>query len=328
MRCLGAFQRSSSRRGVVVAVFLAAVCALTVTTIAHYGYESRYSSRYAHYTVEGFKKQYYSWLYVNRPLMREVLLGINDALFDGKDLYGSRALLNGVSLFALNCMLLALANKMRCASPYRVVLIADLFALLCLYVNSNPYTIPVVAILYGCIYLSEIGAPWRFAGLLVVGMLSHEMAFIAVFYWLLQHLGSEKSWIDRDKLRSVPWASVAIVAAGLGTYAAIRLVVGAGDNTTHLLFPRLHIMQLANWYAWVALAFHFGVFYAFMDHDSLMRARRDGRRYQTRFLATAIPVGVYISVFSLLVELRLLLPFYPMLVLFREAGAAESRNRA
>jgi hypothetical protein len=87
-------------------------------------------------------------------------------------------------------------------------------------------------------------------------------------------------------------------------------------------------VQLADWSAWVVLAFHVGVFYAFMDHDSLTRANRDGRRYQARFLATAIPVGFYISVFSLLVELRLLLPFYPMLVLFREAGTAKSRSRA
>lgn len=299
------------------AVFLIGF-AVVFTYIAHFQYRSQYSGRSLD-DLAVFVRVYSCSIFVYRPLMRDSLLALNQLLFSGDNLYVARAIQNGLATLALNVAVALLATRfgVRRSGILRIVLQVDLMIVACLFVNANPYTIPMVALVYFCVLGIETNRLALALCALVVGMLTHELAAIGGVYMLCRLAGSEKHWPDRSAIQRNKWRLLATLAAVVVPYVALRLMLSpsAGCEPESPFFQEYMPRQLKHFPAWAGITVDVGIFVAFLDRRILERLVREGKPHVIPFFASALPLLAYLALFAILVEIRQFLPFFPLLAI-------------
>jgi hypothetical protein len=286
--------------------------------VAHYLYQPMMSEPRALNDPAFFAARYRCSVFAYRPLMRESLLAFNQWAFGGAALYKARALLNTASLVLLNSGLALLARRfgVTAHAAIRVVLELDLVVLACLFVNSNPYTLPMAAFIYGIIYFAETDRPVFALGLVLIGMLCHELVAVGAIYFICRLAGSITAWPSADAVRrNRVWIGAA-AAAVVVPYAAVRMVtmLPAGCEPLSPFFAHVRLSQLVHPAAWIGITFVAGVFVAYLDRRVIRWVMKSGRLYLVPFFASSVPLAVYFALFADLEEVRLFLPYFPLLI--------------
>jgi hypothetical protein len=323
---------------------LALLLAVVTTYIAHYFFEPRLSVGEALYSEEVFRAQYYSGIFAYRVLGRELVLLLNRNLFAGSNLYASRAVLNLAALLCFNVVYLQLLRRFRVAPRDRLssVFMVDALTLMSLSVNSNPYTVLSLALIYGAIYCAETGRPAGVLVTLVLGTLAHDANVLILVYWMLQTLFGRYDSRPEAR-RRLAWTG-ALTAGWLLTYGLLRVLVPRAEASLFwqwitgatsgvsikavlvsaaFLFAHSFAGPRANFTAgaFVVVVFIGTLYGIFFTRDALVRAR--AWPHVPVFLLLVVPYYLWLSLVALLVEVRLFLPFFPCLVMIGRIGASD-----
>lgn len=304
---------------------LLVLAAATVHLSLHFNV-SQYSGPKATYTVAGFLKQYTSGVYAYRPLARELLLWLNQLLFDGKNLYEARVILNGAALWGMGvCFVLWLrsAGAQIRQALVGVVVLCGLVGL-SLYVRSNPYTVLVLAYVALALLMAQRRWWLPMVALAAVGPPLHGMTAIALVAFVLRFVLPGPGWTP--SLGRTTWLrTLPAIGAWAVSYVALRVFIDA-EGIAGGMFDSVTTEANAGASPMLITAFALGVVGVFVAQGF-----RGGRFWRPDLVATAAlaaPFAALMFFFGRLVEVRLFLPFLVVAVGYGLAASARPRESA
>lgn len=291
-----------------VGALLLLISAATVHLSLHFTV-SQYSGPKATYTVAGFTRQYGSGVYAYRPLARELLLWLNQTLFDGRNLYEARVLLNGMALLALNGALVVWTRRMgaRWRDALVGVVLASALVGLSLYVRSNPYTVLVLAYIAVGLFFAE--RRWCVPMIVLAGLgpALHGMTAVAVVAFVARmHLLEGARRPELVATRAALLRTAPVVAVWVAGYVSLRAFIES-DGVVGGVFDS--VTTAANLGASPLLVAGFALGVVGILAARAWRAGRLWRPDLVAVCALAVPFAILMLFFGRLVELRLFLPF-------------------
>jgi hypothetical protein len=293
--------------------------AAVTVLISHDFYRSAFSAPGALETLAGFREQYTEGIYESRFLFRDLLIWMTSTFFAG-DIYMARAVLNFLFVLILNGATIALARRWWLTGETTIVLVLvlDLFCVVALYANSNPYTIPSAAFAYlGLAVVTRregaLGAAGLGVGLtlLAAAVVGYEVALLLAPAFAAVVLLESRSALGA----LVRFAAVVIVA--VAAYALPRVVVEA-TTVTHNYFYLPHNLVHPTTLAMTAFALvALGALLAPVRH----RLTDPEVLPLTATVATLVAYAPYVVVFASPLEFRLFLIHVPAALLLFGRGA-------
>jgi hypothetical protein len=282
--------------------------ALGTTYVFMYRFSAAYDTPLIH-DLDDFASHFTRGIFSYRILATQLVLWLNDVLFDGRGLYHTRSLVIGMSTACFNFSILALLRRLRIRAELHLpmILLMDLIIGMTLYIRGSVYTVPALALIYVAVLCAELRAFRMLLLAVLLGALTHEISVLAVVYVV-----SKSYWSPREPRRDRGWA-IACLFTWVAVYAGLRVAVPA--EAGHVVF---HAFQL-----WSNLRVHalagFGVtvllFVVLIRADALREAARMGYAPMLAFTSVAIPYALFVLFFAKLDQMRIFVHFFPMLII-------------